>query len=82
MIACPGKHGGVVLYSADHAWMIWPVSHWWFEDDSLVVALALTFGLDAVGASRSLLTTLYAALPTGKTPSLGPLSHLGVGCRP
>ena len=62
--------------------MIWPVANWWFEDDPLVVALALTFGLDAVGASRSLLTTLYAAFSTGETSSLGPLPHLGVRCRP
>ena len=61
--------------------MVWPVPNRWFEDDSLVVALALAFGLDAVGASRSLLTTLYAAFSTGETSSLGPLPHLGVGCR-
>lgn len=71
----------MVLDSADHAWMIWPISNWGFEDDSLVVALALTFGFDAIGAGRSLLTTLYAAFSTGETSSLGPLPHLGVGCR-
>ena len=62
--------------------MVWPVPYWWFEDDSLVVAFALTFGLDAVGASRSLLTTLYAAFPAGETSGLGHLPHLGVCCRP
>jgi hypothetical protein len=61
--------------------MIWPISNWGFEDDSLVVALTLTFGFDAIGAGRSLLTTLYAAFSTGETSSLGPLPHLGVGCR-
>jgi hypothetical protein len=71
----------VILYSADDAWMIWPVTNWWFENDSLVVALALAFGLDAVVARRPLLATLYAALSAGETSSLGPLSHLGVDCR-
>ena len=61
--------------------MIWPVTNCWFEDDSLIVALALAFGLDAIVASRLLLTTLYAALSAGETSSLGPLSHLGVGRR-
>lgn len=72
----------MILDGADNAWVIRPVANRWFEDDSLVVALALAFGLDAVVASRSLFTTLYAAFSAGETSGFGPLSHLGVGSRP
>ena len=71
----------MILNSTDNAWVVWPVTNGRFEDYTLVVTLALTFGFDAIGAGRSLLTTLYAAFSTGETSSLGPLPHLGVGCR-
>jgi hypothetical protein len=61
--------------------MLSPVPNWLLEDDSLAVALTLTFGFGAVGANRSFLTTLYAAFPTGKTSGLGPHPPLGIGCR-
>lgn len=66
------------MYGADYPWVIWPVSHGWLEDDSLVVSFALAFRLDAVCAGRSLFTTFYASFSTGEAASLGPLSHLGV----
>lgn len=71
----------MILYGADYAWMIGPVSNGWLEDDSLVVAFALAFGLDAVCTGRPLLTAFYASFSAGEAACLGPLSHLGVGCR-
>lgn len=61
--------------------MIWPVANRRFEDDSLVVALALAFGFDAIGTGRTLLATLDTAFAAGQATSLGPLAHLGSGCR-
>jgi hypothetical protein len=78
LISCTGEHRGVVLYRADHTWMVRPVPNGGFEDDSLVIAFTLAFGLDAVGASRPLLSALYATFPACKTPSLRPLSHLRI----
>ena len=66
----------MILYRAYHAWMVWPVSDGRFEDDSLVVALTLALGLDAIAACRALLATLDATFPTCQTTSLRPLSHL------
>ena len=66
----------MVLDSADHAWVVWPVTNGRFEDYSLVVALALTLGLDAVATSWSLLTTLDTAFAAGQASSLGSLAHL------
>lgn len=37
-------------------------AHWVFEDDSLVITLALSLGFDAVVAYRSSFVTFYPAL--------------------
>lgn len=72
----------MVLYCADDTWMIRPVSNGGFEDNSLVVALALPLRLDAVATCRALLTALYAAFSTCEAAGLGPLPHLGTCCGP
>ena len=61
--------------------MVGPIANWGFEDHSLVVALALTLGFDAVCTGWALLTALDAALATCQATSLGSLAHLGSGCR-
>jgi hypothetical protein len=68
----------MVLYGADMAWVIWPVLDRSLEDDSLIVAFALTLRLDAIAAGRTLLSTLDAAFSACETASLGPLPHLGI----
>jgi hypothetical protein len=68
----------MILYRADHAWVVWPVPDGRLEDDALVIALALALGFDAVGAGWPLLATLYATFATSEAPSLRPLPHLGV----
>ena len=60
--------------------MIRPVANGRFKDNSLVIALALAFRLDAVGAGRSLLTALYATFSAREAAGLGPLPHLGICC--
>ena len=69
----------MILDCAHDAWMIRPISNRGLEDNSLVVALTLSFGLDAVGTGWSLLATLDTSLPAGQAPSLGPFPHLWVG---
>lgn len=67
----------MILNSTDNAWVVWPVTNRRFEDYTLVVTLALTFGFDAVGAGRTLFTTLDAALAAGQATSFGSLAHFG-----
>lgn len=57
--------------------MIRPVPNGSFEDNPLVVALALPLGLDAVGTCRALLPALYAPFSTCEAAGFGPLPHLG-----
>ena len=71
----------MILNGTDHAWVVWPVADGGFENYSLIVALTLTLGFDAVAASRALLTTLDTAFAAGQATSLSPLAHLGSGCR-
>jgi len=75
LVACPRQHRSVILNRADDTWMIWPVPHRRLEDDSLIVALALAFGLDAVCAGGSLFATLYSTFAAGETASLGSFPH-------
>lgn len=72
----------MILYGADDSRMVGPVSHGRLEDNSLVIALALAFRLDAVAAGRPLLTALYATFSTSEAARLGPLPHLGICRRP
>ena len=67
----------MILNSTDDAWVVWPVTNRRFEDYTLVVTLALTFGFDAVGAGRTLFATLDAALAAGQATSFGSLAHFG-----
>jgi hypothetical protein len=78
LVARTREHRGVILYRTDYSWVVRPVPDGWLEDDSLVVALTLAFGFDAIGASWSLLAALYATFPACEAPSFCPLSHLGV----
>jgi hypothetical protein len=66
----------MILDRADMAWVIWPVLDGCFEDHPLVVALALALGLDAVGASRSLLAAFDAAFSASEAARLGAFPHL------
>jgi hypothetical protein len=66
----------VVLYCADGAWVVWPVTDGRLEDDALVVALALAFRFDAVAAGWSFFAALDAAFAACQAASLGPFSHL------
>lgn len=68
----------MILHRVDHTRMIWPVPDRRFEDDALVVALALALGLDAVGAGRALFTALDATLAACEAASLRPLPHLRI----
>jgi hypothetical protein len=61
--------------------MAGPVAEGRLEDETLVIALTLALGLDAVIARRTLFAALDAALSTGQTACLGPLPRLGVGGR-
>jgi hypothetical protein len=76
-VARARKHRGVILNSADNAWVVWPVTNWGFENYTLVVALALTFRFDAVGAGWTLFSTLDTALAAGQATSFGSLAHFG-----
>jgi hypothetical protein len=60
--------------------MVWPVPDGRLEDDALVVAFALAFGLDAVGAGGSLFAALDPPLAAGEASGLGPLPRLCVAC--
>lgn len=71
----------MVLNGADDAWVVRPVSNGRFEDNSLVIPLALTLGFDTVGTGGALLAALDTTLATGQATSLGSLAHLGSGCR-
>lgn len=71
----------MILDGADDAWVVRPVSDGRFEDDSLVVPFALTLRFDTVGTGGALLAALDTTLATGQATSLGPLAHLGSGCR-
>lgn len=71
----------MILYRADDSWVVWPVSDWGFEDDALVVALAIAPGLDAIIACWALLTTFDASFAAGEAARFGPLPHLGDGGR-
>lgn len=81
LIPCTGEHRSMILNGTDHAWMVGPVTNGRFEDYSLVVALALALGFDAIGTSRALLATLDTAFATRQATSLGPFAHLADGCR-
>jgi hypothetical protein len=74
----PRQHRAMIWQCAHDSRMIWPVPYRWLEDDALVVAFALSLGLDAVGACWSLFTAFDASFPTRQTASLGPFPHLGV----
>jgi hypothetical protein len=76
LVASARQHRRMILDRADMTWVIWPVLDGCFEDDSLVVALALALGFDAVGTSRSLLAAFDAAFPTSEAACLGSFPHL------
>ena len=68
----------MILYIGDIAWMIRPVFDGGLEDDSLVVAFAITLRFDTVAACRTLFTALDATFSAGEAPRLGSLPHLGI----
>lgn len=51
-----------------------PVANGRFENNALVVAFTMTLGLEAIVATRPLLSTLDPPLATSQTSSLGALS--------
>jgi hypothetical protein len=59
-------------------WVVWPIFDRSLEDNSLIVAFALAFRLDAIAASWPLFSTLDTTLPTGEAAGLGSLPHFGV----
>ena len=67
----------MILDGADHAWMVRPVANGRLEDYTLIVALALSLGFDAVGTGRTLFTAFDPTFATSQATSLGPLAHLG-----
>lgn len=81
LISSTRKHGGVILYGADYARVIGPVANGSLKNYSLIVALALTLGLDAIGTGGTLFTALDAAFATRQAAGLCPFAHLGSGCR-
>ena len=68
----------MVLHRADYAWVVRPVPYGWFENNSLVVALALAFRFDAIATGRSFLPTLDTAFSACQTASLGPLPQFRI----
>jgi hypothetical protein len=63
LVSSTRKHRGVVLYSTDITRVIRPVFNRSLEYDPLVVALALTLRLDAVGASRAFFSAFDVRQP-------------------
>jgi hypothetical protein len=59
-----------------------PVPNGRLENYTLIVALTLALGLDAVVAGGTLFSTLDASLSASQAAGLGSLPHLGVGGRP
>ena len=61
--------------------MVRPLADRLLEDNTLIIALALTLRLNAIIANGSLLTALDASFPASQAARLGPLPHFGIRSR-